>query len=142
MNDTNITKLAVLIQTHPSWPAIATDYQALKVWAIEKVYERTVDELPNEKILEVILGNVADYNSLTEANRNIVGIILQTGNTVPTAVGNPTRDRLVAIFNGKTDTLQALGEAIKYQVSRAVDADITGAVDAGAIKAAIAETGV
>jgi len=142
MDNTNVLKLAVLIQTHPSWPAIASDYQALKVWAVEKVYDRTVDELPNEKILEVILGNVDDFSALSAENKQIVRDILYIGNSVPTAGGNPTRDRLVAIFNGKTDTLQALAAAIVYKVSRAVNAEITGTITAGAIKAAIAETGV
>ena len=139
MDNVTLAKLAVLIQTHPTWPAVtATE---LTPWVNDLVIDKNKESLPNEFILEVIMGNIAEFNALTADNRQIVRDILYIGNSVPTVAGNPTRDRLVTIFGGVSDTIQALAAAIIYQVSRAGDADISGTVDKGQIKAAMATIG-
>ena len=139
MDDATLAKLAILIQTHPSWPGV-TDND-LVPWVNELVIDKTLTELPNEKILEVIIGNITEFNNLTAEKRDLVRDILHVGNTVPTVAGNPTRDWLVSTFGGASDTIQALAAAIVYQVSRAADAAIPGTIDKGQIKAARATVG-
>ena len=118
--------LKTLIETHPSWPSV--DDETLTTWVNEEAISATKTSLPNEEILAVILGNRADFAALSDTDKQLIRDIVYVGDSVPTETGNPTRDAFVAIYAGKTDTLQALAAAIAYQISRAANVGILGQV--------------
>ena len=126
------SKPKTLMQTHPQWPSVSD--ADLVTWVNDEVISVTADSVPNTTILSVILGNVADFSALSDSDKQIVRDILYIGDSVPTKAGDPIRDRLVAIFGGASDTIQALVVAITSTISRAVNANVLGAVTLGDVE--------
>jgi hypothetical protein len=124
--------LKTLIQTHPQFPTV--DDATLTAWVNEEAINATKATLSNEEILAVILANRAEFSALSVNNQQIVRDILYVGDSVPTAAGAPARDALVSIFGGGSATIQALGAAISFQVSRAVNAGIIEQVRQGDVE--------
>ena len=124
--------LKTLIQTHPQFPTV--DDATLTAWVNEEAINATKTTLSNEEILAVILANRAEFSALSVNNQQIVRDILYVGDSVPTAAGAPARDALVAIFGGGSATIQALGAAISFQISRAVNAGIIEQVRQGDVE--------
>lgn len=132
--------LKTLIMTHPSWPSV-TDVD-LVTWVNEEAISRDKATLPATTILSTILTYKSEWDALTDANRNTVRDVLYiaSGEGVPTAVGNPIRNVLVAILG--TQTKQALAAAISYTVSRAENAGVGGVVNEGHVQEARRLAGV
>lgn len=124
--------LRALIETHPSWPSV--DDETLTAWVNEETVSATKTTLPNEQILAVILSERAEFSALSDTNKQIVRDILYIGDAVPTTDGEPARDTLVAIFGMGSNTIQALADAITYQISRADAVGILGKVKVGDVQ--------
>jgi hypothetical protein len=127
----NYEALKTLMETHPQWDTVSD--ADLLAWVNEKVINVTADSVPNTTVLSVILANVAEFTALSDSDKQIVRDILYIGDSVPTVAGDPIRDRLVAIFTGGSDTIQALVVAITSLVSRAVNAGVLGQIKEGDI---------
>ena len=124
--------LLALIQTHPSWPSV--DDSTLADWCNEEVFNADKTELPNEKILAVILDNRAEFSALSAGDQQIVRDILYIGDSVPTEAGQPARDTLVSIFGAGSNTISSLATAISYPISRAENAGVFKTITAGEIQ--------
>jgi hypothetical protein len=124
--------LNTLIKTHPSWPSVSDG--DLVTWVNAEAMTRAKATLPATTILQAILTYKAEWDALTDANRNTVRDVLYiaSGEGVPTAVGNPIRTVLVNILG--TQTKSALGAAIDETVSRGVYAGLSGPVHIGDIQ--------
>ena len=124
--------LKALIQTHPQYPTVGD--AELTAWVNEEAINATKTTLPNEEILAVILSNRAEFSALAPSDQQIVRDILYVGDTVPTAAGEPARDTLVSLFGGASATIAALGQAISFTVTRAVNAGIIEEVRQGDVE--------
>lgn len=121
--------LSTLIKTHPTWQT-ETD-QVLADWCNEETVTKTHATLSTGTVFAVIAANIADFNALTESEKQTVRDILyiHSGEGIPTAAGSPARTLLQDIFES-TATLAALGDAVSYEVSRAANVGIAKTVSA------------
>lgn len=126
--------LSTLIQSNADWQTL-TDEQ-LATWVNEEAISANKTTLPNSEILAVILSNRAEFSALADGDKQIVRDILYVGDSVPTEAGEPARDALVSIFGAQSATIQTLAASISYQISRAANVGILGAVNAGHISEA------
>ena len=126
--------LNTLIQTHPSWPSV--DSETLAAWANEEAVNADKDTLSSGTVFATIMDNIAEFNALTDAEKQTVRDILyiHSGEGVPTSPGTAARTLLVNIFGGGSATITALAAAIAYQISRAQAAGIIGNVRVGDVE--------
>ena len=121
----NYPALSALVQTHPQWPTV-TDAD-LVAWCNEESVSKIRDHLSTEAIFAAIAANPSDFTSLSDAAQQRVWNVLSihSASGVPTDPSSPARQFLQTLFSGKTDTLQALGAAMTYTISRAANIGIT-----------------
>lgn len=124
--------LRTLIETKANH-ATTTDADML-AWVNAEVISVDKDSLPSGTIFAAILNNRSEWNSLSATDREFVKDILyiHSGEGVPTAVGTPARNMLVAILGNATKA--ELAGKISSKVSRAVAVGIIGQIRQGDIE--------
>jgi hypothetical protein len=107
-----------LLAGHPVTGAYdADDVVALaELIAVNVVRDRPT--VPAAEILETIIANPSEWNTLTSSEQTMVSMILDLNSSVPTALNSPARTALIAILGA--NTVADVGAIIPETVSQSV----------------------